>query len=153
MAAARAEANRRFGGDCDAIILPDDAVIALPVIGKPSPDFAVLLGRGTCAASGGPTFLTGTGGGLVQVWSVRDGAPVKQIDAMMHGFSPTADGLLVFQHGSFCGGAPGASLCVTTYVRDSRRGTLEAKGQRLYDQEHPGPEPAMTFDWSGAPGA
>lgn len=150
MAAARAAANQRFGGDCGSIDLPDAAFVPLELAGESASVVAVFLGRGTCVASGEPTLLTGTGGGIVQIWTVRAGVAVQLVDTMMHGLSPTPDGLLAFQHGSLCGDAPGASLCVTTYRWNPGAKTLTAIGQRLYDDAHPGPEPVMRFDWSGA---
>ena len=59
------------------------------------------------------------------------------VDEMMHGFTPRNDGLVAFQHGSFCGNHPGASLCVRNYGWDQAKGAMQLIGQSVYDDANP----------------
>ena len=147
--AVQLEADRRFGELCDTVHLPDDAFLPLDMTGDGNAELITFFGAGTCAASGGPTGFTGTGGGLIQLWSMREGRPVMLVDEMMHGLTPTQDGFLAFLHGSFCGNYPGASLCVARYKWDGAKGEMGVAARQVYDDAHPGEKPAMRYDWSG----
>ena len=149
--AARDDANRRHRETCGSVEIPDEALRAVDVTGDGDPELGAFLGRAICVASGAPTGFLGTGGGTVQFWWMRGGRPVLILDESMDGFTPTADGLLAFQHGSYCGNYPGATTCVTTYRWDSAKAEMLVAGRRVYDETHPGEEPAMQYDWSGEP--
>lgn len=148
--AVQLDADRRFGELCGTVDLPEEAFLPIDVTGDGNAELLAFLGRGTCAASGGPTGFTGTGGGIIQLWSMRDGRPVMLVDEMMHGLTPAADGFVAFLHGSLCGDYSGASLCVATYKWDGAKSGMRVDARQVYDDAHPGKEPAMRYDWSGS---
>jgi hypothetical protein len=145
-AVVRAEAQRLYGEECGRVIVPDRAIVPIEVTGGGLPEYAVLLGRATCAAIGGSQTWQGTGGAVVQVWLASGGPPRMLLEHQMHGFSPAGDRLVTSQHGGFCPGGAGPGVCLVTYRWNDRDRTLEVESRRLIDDAHPGAEPAMEFD-------
>ena len=146
MDAARAELRRREGGNCKELILPDEAFVPVEVTGGGDPEYAVFFSHARC--DGAASYFTGTGGGLIQIWSANGDVPILLMNHSMHGFSPTKDGFLSFQHGAFCDNAPGVSLCLVTYQWKGSEDGFEVRARRLYDDAHPGTPPTIAYDWN-----
>jgi hypothetical protein len=146
MDAARAELRRREATNCRHLIVPDEAFVPVEVTGGGDSEYAVFLSHARC--DGAASYFTGTGGGLIQVWSASGEAPILLMHHSMHGFTPTRDGLISFQHGAFCDNAPGVSLCLVTYQFRGPEDGFEVRSRRLYDDAHPGTPPAIAYDWN-----
>jgi hypothetical protein len=146
MDAARAELRRREGMHCKVLTIPDEAFVPVEVTGGGDPEYAVILSHARCDDS--LSYFTGTGGSMVQIWAADGDAPTLLMHHMMRGFTPTAKGLISFQHGSFCNNAPGVSLCVVRYDWDNPQDGFQIRSRRLYDDAHPGTPPAIAYDWN-----
>src|SRR5215210_5756045 len=95
-AAVRAEAQRLYGRDCGKVRIPDRAFIPLEITGANNPEYAVLLGRATCAIA--PQLWEGTGGAMVQFWYASDGPPRMLMERMVRGLTPNGGGVDLLQH-------------------------------------------------------
>jgi hypothetical protein len=146
MDAARAELRRREGTNCKVLVIPDQAFVPVEVTGGGDKEYAVFLSHARC--NGAASYFTGTGGGEIQIWSASGDVPALLLKHSMHGFTPTSDGLLSFQHGAFCDNAPGVSLCLVTYQWKGPEDGFEVRSRRLYDDQHPGTPPAIAYDWN-----
>lgn len=146
MAAARAELRRREGKHCQQLTIPDGAFVPVEVTGGGDPEYAVFLSHARC--DGALTYFTGTGGGVVQIWSAGGGAPILRMHHSMHGFTPTRGGLMSVQHGAYCPGGAGPGMCVVNYVWRGPDDGFEVRSRRLYDYQHPGRVPATAYDWN-----
>ena len=146
-AAVRAEAQRLYGEECGQVILPDRAFEPIEITGGGHPEYAVLLGRGMCAGDGGSGRWQGSGGVLVQAWLASGGPPRMLLEHQMHGFSPVPRGLLSLQHGGFCPGGAGPGMCLVQYEWNDRDRTLDVVHRRLYDHQHPGSPPRMSYEY------
>ena len=136
--AIRREAQRRYGEECGEVLLPDRAYVSLEITGGGLPEYAVLLGRGTCSRHGNSGRWQGTGGAVVQFWLVSDGPPRLLLEHQMHGFSALPNGVLSEQHGAYCPGGAGPDMCLVRYEWNERRRVLELGSRRLHDDERPG---------------
>ena len=111
--AVRAEVNRLYERDCGSISLPERAFIPIEITGANNPEYAVLLGRATCARQA--QRWSGTGGAMVQFWYASDGPPRMLIERMVRGFTPERDGIDLLQHGTYCPGGAGPNVCLVAY--------------------------------------
>jgi hypothetical protein len=112
-AAVRSEAQRLYGRQCRKVIVPDRAFIPVEITGASNPEYAVLLGRATCATQ--PQLWQGTGGAMVQLWYASDGPARMLMERMVRGFSPTGKGIDLLQHGTYCPGGAGPNVCLVQY--------------------------------------
>jgi hypothetical protein len=112
-AAARAEARRLYAQDCGIVTLPDRAFVPVEVTGGSNPEYAVLLGRGTC--TNWAQRWSGTGGALVQFWYATNGPPRMLMERMVRGFTPVRGGVDLLQHGTYCPGGAGPNVCLVSY--------------------------------------
>jgi hypothetical protein len=146
MDAARAEMRRREGMNCKRLAIPDEAFVPVEVTTGGDPEYAVFLSHARC--DGAATYFTGTGGGVIQIWSANGDAPILLLSHSMHGFTPTKDGLVSVQHGAYCPGGAGPGMCVVTYDWHGPEDGFEVRSRRLYDYQHPGELPAIAYDWN-----
>ena len=146
MDAARGELRRREAANCKELVIPDEAFVPVELTGGGDPEYAVFLSHARC--DGAASYFTGTGGGEIQVWSASGDAPMLLLKHSMHGFTPTKDGFLSFQHGAFCNNAPGVSLCLVTYRWKGPEDGFEVTSRRLYDDAHGGTPPPIAYDWN-----
>ena len=146
MDAARAELRRREGKNCNELIVPDQAFVPVEVTGGGDPEYAVFLSRARC--DGAASYFTGTGGAVIQIWSASGDAPILLLHHSMHGFTPTADGLISVQHGAYCPGGAGPGMCVVTYDWRGPEDGFEVRSRRLYDYQHAGEVPRTAYDWN-----
>jgi hypothetical protein len=145
--AIREEATRLYADECGEVLLPDRAFEPVEITGGGLPEYAVLLGRGTCVRDGSSGRWLGSGGAVVQVWLASGGPPRMLLEHQMHGFLPVPRGFLGLQHGGFCPGGAGPGMCLVQYEWNDRDRTLEVAHRRLYDYQHPGTPPRMSFDY------
>lgn len=129
----RDQAQRDYGGECGTVTVPDRAIIPLELTGGGPPEYAVSFGRVECAVDGGQsTRWQGTGGPLMQFW-IGSGGPARiMLEQAMHGFSARDGELVARQHGGFCPGGAGPSVCVVTWRWDHLTRRLEL-GERTFD--------------------
>ena len=146
MDAARAELRRREARHCNELIIPDAAFVPVEVTGGGDKEYAVFLSHARC--DGAMTYFTGTGGGLIQIWSASGDAPILQLSHSMHGFTPTKEGLVSVQHGAYCPGGAGPGMCVVTYDWRGPEDGFEVRSRRLYDDTHRGTPPPIAYDWN-----
>jgi hypothetical protein len=146
MDAARAELRRRQRIHCRQLVIPDEAFVPVEVTTGGDPEYAVFLSHARC--DGAASFFTGTGGGVIQIWSASGDAPILLMHHSMHGFTPTKDGLVSVQHGAYCPGGAGPGRCVVTYDWRGPEDGFEVRSRRLYDYQHPGEVPATVYDWN-----
>lgn len=112
-AAVRAEAQRLYRRDCGTVTIPDRAFIPVEITGANNPEYAVLLGRATCARQ--PQLWEGTGGAMVQFWYASDGPPRMIMERMVRGFTPRGGGVDLLQHGTYCPNGAGPNVCLVAY--------------------------------------
>ena len=146
MDAARAELRRREGMHCKQLTIPDEAFVPVEVTTGGDPEYAVFLSHARC--DGAASYFTGTGGGVIQIWSANGDAPMLLMSHSMHGCTPTKDGLVSVQHGAYCPGGAGPGMCVVTYDWHGPEDGFEVRSRRLYDYQHPGEPPAIAYDWN-----
>jgi len=146
MDAARAELRRREGTNCKVLAIPDSAFVPVEITGGGDPEYAVILSHARC--DGAASYFTGTGGSVIQFWSAGGDAPILLLSHSMHGFTPTADGLISVQHGGYCPGGAGPGACVVTYRWDGPEDGFQIRSKRLYDDGHPGTPPEMAYSWN-----
>ena len=145
MDAARAELRRREGMHCKELIIPDEAFVPVEITGGGDPEYAVILSHARC--DGAASYFTGTGGAVIQFWSASGDAPILLLSHSMHGFTPTAEGMISLQHGGYCPGGAGPGTCLVTYVWEGEDG-FQVGSRKLFDYLHPGEPPAMRYDWN-----
>jgi hypothetical protein len=146
MDAARAELRRREGMHCRQLVIPDEAFVPVEVTTGGDPEYAVFLSHARC--DGAASYFTGTGGGVIQIWSASGDAPILLMHHSMHGFTPTKEGLISVQHGAYCPGGAGPGMCVVAYDWRGSEDGFEVRSRRLYDYQHPGEVPATVYDWN-----
>lgn len=144
-AAVRAEAQRLYGRDCGRVTVPDRAFVPVEITGANNPEYAVLLGRSTCARWA--QRWSGTGGPLVQFWYASDGPARMLIERPMHGFTATGSGLLALQHGTFCENGAGPNPCLVTYRWNRKDRALEVTRRLFIDGRRVKRSPRMRFDY------
>lgn len=144
-AAARAELRRREGMHCKELVIPAEAFVPVEVTGGGDPEYALFLSQARC--DGAASYFTGTGGGVIQIWSASGDAPILLMHHSMHGFTPTGNGLVSVQHGGYCSGGAGPGMCVVTYDWRGPEDGFEVRSRRLYDYQHPGEPPAIAYAW------
>ena len=145
MDAARAELRRREGTHCKELIIPDEAFVPVEVTGGGDPEYAVILSHARC--DGAASYFTGTGGAVIQFWAARGDAPILLLSHSMHGFTPTAEGMISLQHGGYCPGGAGPGTCLVTYAWEGEDG-FQVRSRTLFDYLHTGEPPAMRYDWN-----
>lgn len=148
--AARAEIQRLFGHQCDKIEVPERAFLPIDINGDKRPEYAVLLGRATCAADGNPPSSNkwlGTGGAEVMIWYATGWPPIMLLEHSMDGFTPLPDGLISVQHGGFCPNGTGPNACVVRYRWNDRDRALEPFSRRFYGGSGPQPVPKMRYEY------
>lgn len=146
--AVRVEANRVNATDCSTVTIPDDAIVPIEVTGGGDAEYAVFFGRARCDAKNAASWFSGTGGGLIQLWSASGDVPRLLFEHAMHGFTPTASGFVSLQHGSACPGGAGPGACLVTYDWTSTADGFQVRSRRLYDDRHPGVPPTLRYDWN-----
>jgi hypothetical protein len=133
-AAVRAEAQRLYGRDCGRVSIPDRAFVPLEITGANNPEYAVLLGRATCAIAA--QLWEGTGGAMVQFWYASDGAPRMLMERMIRGFTPTGAGVDLLQHGTYCPGGAGPNVCLVEYRWHEKDRALYPVRRTFIDGKH-----------------
>ena len=146
-ATIRTEVQRLYADECGTVTLPDRAFEPIEITGGGLPEYAVLLGRGTCVRDGGSGRWQGTGGSVVQLWLASGGPPRMLLEHSMHGFSVSPRGFLSLQHGGYCPGGAGPGMCLVSYQWNDQDRTLEVDHRRLFDYQHPGEPPHMDYDY------
>jgi hypothetical protein len=144
MAAVRAEANRLYP-ECGRVILPDRAFEPVEITGGGHPEYVVMFGRGICERVGTSLNWQGTGGAVIQVWLASGGPPRMLMERQVMGFAVVPRGMIAHQHGTFCPGGAGPSLCQVTYGWNENDRALYPVHRQLFDgTERVGPR---TMDW------
>lgn len=146
MDAARGELRRREGMHCKQLVIPDQAFVPVEVTTGGDPEYAVFLSHARC--DGAASYFTGTGGGVIQIWSASGDAPILLMHHSMHGFTPTKEGLVSVQHGGYCPGGAGPGMCVVIYDWRGPEDGFEVRSRRLYDYHHSAEVPAIAYDWN-----
>lgn len=147
-AAVRAEAQRLYGRDCGAVTIPDRAFVPIEVSGASNPEYAVLLGRSSCAKwGGGSQRWSGTGGPVVQIWYASDGPARMVLERPMHAFSPTASGLTSLQHGGACPGGAGPNPCLVVYRWNTKDRDLEVAKRTFVDGARVKRAPRLKYEY------
>ena len=143
--AVRAEAQRLYGRDCGKATVPNRAFMPVEITGANNPEYAVLLGRSTCAQMA--QRWSGTGGPVVQFWYASDGPARLLLERPMMGFTPTRTGLVSVQHGSFCPDGAGPSSCVVTYRWNEKDRALEVASRIFIDGKRFRHTPKMRYEY------
>ena len=129
----RADAQRSYGPECGRVTVPDRAFIPVELTGGGLPEYAVTFGRVHCEATGGAGPWTGTGGVMMQFW-IGSGGPARLLlEHSMFGFTIEPERLVSLQHGAFCPGGAGPSMCLVSYAWNDKDRRLDVVARRFYE--------------------
>ena len=127
LVAAEAAANAGWAGECGPIVVPERALIPITLSGRA---FTVVsYGRIPCPRALGQ--FSGTGGPLVQVWTMDGDDTLQVLETQMHGFRVEEDRFVTDQHGAECPGGAGPAVCRVTYAWSGSGRGLQVVERRL----------------------